>query len=172
MWLLSECQRDWAAQGNDIKVEELVASAQDVRANSFLINPNDHLFLAAGNMVGRIAEYCLANNSPVPTTPAEYARCIFDSLAQAYNDVISEYEEVEDHAFDVIYVVGGGSANDFLNQLTADVTGKKVITGAVEATLLGNIGMQAIAAGEVTGLPQLREMISRSINSKVYLPSL
>jgi len=171
MWLLSECQRDWAAQGNEIKVEDLVASAQKVPANSFLINPNDHLFLAAGNMVGRIAEYCLNNNSPVPSTPAEYARCIFDSLAQAYHDVISEYEEVEGHKFDVIYVVGGGSANDFLNQLTADVTRKKVITGAVEATLLGNIGMQAIAAGEVSGLPELREMISTSITQKVFLPS-
>jgi len=71
MWLLSECQRDWAAQGLDIKVEELVAAAQKVPTNSFLINPNDHLFLAAGNMVGRIAEYSIANNTPVPTTPAE-----------------------------------------------------------------------------------------------------
>lgn len=171
MWLLSECQRDWAAQGEVIEIEDLVANAQKVPANTFLINPNDRLFLAAGNMVGRIAEYCLANNSPVPSTPAEYARCIFDSLAQAYNDVISEYEEVEGHTFDVIYVVGGGSANDFLNQLTADVTRKKVITGAVEATLLGNIGMQAIAAGEVSGLPELREMISTSITQKVFLPS-
>ena len=78
---------------------------------------------------------------------------------------------MEGHTFDVIYVVGGGSANDFLNQLTADVTGKKVITGAVEATLLGNIGMQAIAAGEISGLPELREMISASIKQKVFLPS-
>ena len=171
MWLLSECQRDWAAQGLDIKVEELVAAAQKVATNSFLINPNDHLFLAAGNMVGRIAEYCIANNAPVPTTPPEYARCIFDSLALAYDQVISDFEEVEGHAFDVIYVVGGGSANDFLNQLTADVTRKKVITGAIEATLLGNIGMQAIAAGEVSGLPHLREMISTSITQKIFLPS-
>ena len=171
MWLLSECQRDWAAQGLNLKVEELVAAAQKVATNSFLINPNDHLFLAAGNMVGRIAEYCIANNAPVPSTPAEYARCIFDSLASAYDQVISDFEEVEGHSFDVIYVVGGGSANDFLNQLTADVTRKKVITGAVEATLLGNIGMQAIAAGEVSGLAQLREMIAASITQKIFLPS-
>jgi rhamnulokinase len=171
MWLLSECQRDWAAQGSSTKVEELVAAAQKVPANSFLIDPNDHLFLAAGNMVGRIAEYCIANNAPVPSTPAEYARCIFDSLATAYDQVISDFEAVEGHSFDVIYVVGGGSANDFLNQLTADVTRKKVITGAVEATLLGNIGMQAIAAGEVSGLAQLREMISASITQKIFLPS-
>jgi rhamnulokinase len=171
MWLLSECQRDWAAQGVNIQVEELVASAQKIPANSFLINPNDHLFLAAGNMVGRIAEYCIANNSPVPATPAEYARCIFDSLAQAYHDVISDFEAAEGHSFDTIYVVGGGSANQFLNQLTADVTGKKVITGAVEATLLGNIGMQAISAGEIPDLPKLREMTSASLTQKVFLPS-
>ena len=171
MWLLSECQRDWAAQGVAIQVEELVSSAQKIPANSFLIDPNDHLFLAAGNMVGRIAEYCIANNSPVPATPAEYARCIFDSLAQAYHDVISEFEAVEGHTFDTIYVVGGGSANQFLNQLTADVTRKKVITGAVEATLLGNIGMQAISAGEIPDLAKLREMISASLTQKVFLPS-
>ena len=171
MWLLSECQRDWASQGIHLGVEELVAMARKVAANSFLINPNDHLFLAAGNMVGRISEYCLINNSQPPSTPAEFARCIFDSLAHAYHQVISEFESVEGHPFEVIYVVGGGSANDFLNQLTADITGKKVITGAVEATLLGNIGMQAIAAGEISSLPQLREMISASFTQKVFLPS-
>ena len=122
-------------------------------------------------MVGRISEYCLINNSQPPSTPAEFARCIFDSLAHAYHQVISEFESVEGHPFEVIYVVGGGSANDFLNQLTADITGKKVITGAVEATLLGNIGMQAIAAGEISSLPQLREMISASFTQKVFLPS-
>ncbi|MEI6039023.1 MAG: rhamnulokinase family protein [Actinomycetes bacterium] len=171
MWLLSECQRDWKAQGLEIEVEALVAEAQKVPANTFLINPNDHFFLAAGNMVGRISEYCLLNNSPTPSTPAEYARCIFDSLAQAYHDVILDFEAAEGHTFDVIYVVGGGSANNFLNQLTADVTRKRVITGAVEATLLGNIGMQAISAGEISGLPELREMISSSITQKVFLPS-
>ena len=163
--------RDWKAQGLEIEVEELVAEAQKVPANSFLINPNDHFFLAAGTMVGRISEYCLSNNSPTPSTPAEYARCIFDSLAQAYHDVILDFEAAEGHTFDVIYVVGGGSANNFLNQLTADVTRKRVITGAVEATLLGNIGMQAISAGEISGLPELREMISSSITQKVFLPS-
>jgi rhamnulokinase len=171
MWLLSECQRDWAAKGESINVEELISSAQKIPANRFQIDPNDPHFLSAGNMVGRIAEYCRANNSPVPSTPGEYARCIFDSLARTYRDVIKEFESVEAHSFEVIYVVGGGSANDFLNQLTANITGKKVITGAVEATLLGNIGMQAIAAGEISGLPELRQIIAQSIPQKIFLPS-
>jgi rhamnulokinase len=171
MWLLSECQRDWLAQGMDLRIEELIAGAQKIPVDSFLINPNDHVFLAAGNMTRRILNYCTLNNLPSPSTPAEYARCIFDSLAHAYHEVIKEFEEVEGHIFDVVYVVGGGSANNFLNQLTADITGKKVITGAVEATLLGNIGMQAIAAHEIASLQELRKVITHSIAQKVFLPS-
>lgn len=171
MWLLSECQRDWEAQGTDLSINELITTAQKIPVDSFLINPNDHLFLAAGNMTGRISSYCTLNNLPTPGTPAEFARCIFDSLAHAYHEVITEYEEVEGHKFDIVYVVGGGSANNFLNQLTADITRKKVITGAIEATLLGNIGVQAIAAGEIASLQELRKMISHSIAQKVFLPS-
>ena len=171
MWLLSECQREWANDGYEIELDDLIAKARKVPSNVFLIDPNDHLFLSAGNMTSRIAKYCVANNSPVPSSPAEFARCIFDSLAHAYHGVISEFEALEKEAFDVIYVVGGGSANNFLNQLTADVTRKKVITGAFETTLLGNIGMQAIAAGEIESLAQLREKISTSITQKVFLPS-
>ena len=171
LWLLSECQREWANLGLVIELNDLIAKARKVPANLFLINPNDRLFLPAGDMTSRIAEYCLVNNSPVPSSPEEFARCIFDSLAHAYHEVIAEFEEVENESFEVIYVVGGGSANSFLNQLTADVTRKKVITGAIETTLLGNIGMQAVAAGEIDSLAQLRDMISTSITQKVFLPS-
>lgn len=171
MWLLSECQRDWAEKGENIEIEDLISGARKVPANSFLINPNDKIFFAAGNMTGRIVDFCISNNAPIPKTPAEFARCIFDSLAHAYREAILDFEEVESQTFEAIYVVGGGSANDFLNQITADITGKKVITGVVEATLLGNIGMQAIVAGEISGLSQLREMISSSIAQKIFLPS-
>ena len=172
MWLLSECQRDWLSQGIQTKVEDLIASAQKITSNSFLIDPNDPIFLAAGDMTGRITQYCKENYGIVPQSPAEFARCIFDSLARAYNQVIIDYEKLEKRTFDVIYVVGGGSANDFLNQLTANVTGKRVVTGAVESTLLGNIGMQAIAAGEIPSLKQLRQLITKNIAQKEFLPYL
>jgi rhamnulokinase len=171
MWLLSECQRDWLLQGISTNVEELISAAQKIPMDTFLIDPNDPIFLPAGNMLSRIADYCTINNLPSPTTPAEYARCIFDSLAHTYHDVISEYEEVEGHLFEVIYMVGGGSANNFLNQLTADITGKKVIAGSTEATLLGNIGMQAIAANEISSLSDLRKIISDSITHRIFLSS-
>lgn len=170
MWLLSECQRDWLRQGIQTNVEELIASAREIAPDTFLIDPNDHSFLAAGNMIGRISEYCRVRDFAVPETPAQFTRCILDSLALAYHKVISEFEKVEGCRFEVIYVVGGGSANDFLNQLTANVTGKKVVTGAVESTILGNIGIQAISSGEISSLKQLRQLIAKSITQKEFLP--
>lgn len=119
---------------------------------------------------GGIQEFCELNGVAVPKTPGEFARCIFDSLAHAYHGVILEFEKVENRVFESIFIVGGGSANHFLNQLIANVTGKTVIAGPVEATLLGNIGVQAIAAGEISGIPELRKAISQSFEQKTFLP--
>jgi rhamnulokinase len=171
MWLISECQKDWAKAGIAKSIEELIAEAEKIPTDSFLINPNDSSFLHPGDMVGRIQKICEANGVSVPKTPGEFARCIFDSLAHAYHDVILEFEEIENHHFDSIFIVGGGSANAFLNQLIANVTGKTVTAGPVEATLLGNIGVQAMAAGEISGLPELRRAISKSFEKKTFFPA-
>jgi rhamnulokinase len=170
MWLISECQKDWANAGMPKTIEELIADAQKIPANSFLINPTDNSFLPPGDMVGRIRDFCELNGVAVPQTPGEFARCIFDSLAHAYHEVILEFERVENRFFDSIFIVGGGSANHFLNQLIANVTGKTVTAGPVEATLLGNIGIQAISAGEISGIPELRKAISQSFEQKTFLP--
>ena len=171
MWLISECQKDWAKAGIAKSIEELISEAEKIPADSFLINPNDSSFLHPGDMVGRIQEFCVANGISVPNTPGEFARCIFDSLAHTYHEVILEFEQVENHNFDSIFIVGGGSANAFLNQLIANVTGKTVTAGPVEATLLGNIGVQAISAGEISGLSQLRGVISKSVEQKTFFPA-
>lgn len=170
MWLISECQKDWASAGMPQTIDELIADAQKIPANSFLINPTDNSFLPPGDMVGRIRDFCELNSVAVPQTPGEFARCIFDSLAHAYHEVILEFEKVENQVFDSIFIVGGGSANHFLNQLIANVTGKTVTAGPVEATLLGNIGIQAISAGEISGIPELRKAISQSFEQKTFLP--
>jgi sugar (pentulose or hexulose) kinase len=172
MWLISECQKDWAKAGIAKSIEELISEAEKIPADSFLINPNDSSFLHPGDMVGRIQEFCVANGISVPNTPGEFARCIFDSLAHTYHEVILEFEQVENHNFDSIFIVGGGSANAFLNQLIANVTGKTVTAGPVEATLLGNIGVQAISAGEISGLSQLRGVISKSVEQKTFFPAI
>jgi len=171
MWLISECQKDWAKAGIAMSIEELISEAEKIPADSFLINPNDSSFLHPGDMVGRIQEFCVANGISVPNTPGEFARCIFDSLAHTYHEVILEFEQVENHNFESIFIVGGGSANAFLNQLIANVTGKTVTAGPVEATLLGNIGVQAISAGEISGLSQLRGVISKSVEQKTFFPA-
>jgi len=102
----------------------------------------------------------------------EIAYVIYASLAESYTKTIAEIESVTGRGFTNIHVVGGGSSNDFLNQLTADATGLEVIAGPVEATLLGNIGVQAIAAGEITNLQELREIISHSFELKKFQPSI
>ena len=121
-------------------------------------------------MPDRIANYCREKNLSVPETPGEYARCIYDSLALAYARTIRKISLVSGNQIETIHVVGGGSANDLLNQLTADATGCEVLAGPVEATVMGNLAVQAIAVGAVSDLVQARELIGRSVTLKRFEP--
>ena len=170
MWLLEESLRYWKSQGIALTAADLARDASSLTRKQ-IIDTNDPRFAKPGPMPELIADYCRETGQEVPATPVEFARCIFDSLAHAYAQSLRQLEDAAGVKVREINIVGGGSSNQLLNQLTADVTRKKVITGAVEATLLGNIGMQAIAAGEVSGLAQLREMIAASITQKIFLPS-
>jgi rhamnulokinase len=107
----------------------------------------------------------------VPTTPAEYARCIFDSLADAYVKVIAQLELAAGRKINSINIVGGGSANKLLNQLTANATGKTVYAGPVEATVLGNIITQMQAEGVIKSLEQARAIIKDSFSQEVFKPA-
>ena len=122
-------------------------------------------------MPERIASYCREKNLTAPETPAEFARCIYDSLALAYARAIRKISSVSGKDIQTIHVVGGGSANDLLNQLTADATGCEVLAGPVEATVMGNLAVQAIAVGAVSDLVQARELIGRSVNLKHFEPA-
>lgn len=121
-------------------------------------------------MVDRINYYLRTHGDSELTSPFEIARCVFESLAQSYKDVIDEITKVTGQGYDRIHVVGGGSANTLLNQLTADVTGLAVSTGPVEATLIGNVGVQAIAHGEIHNLRELRHLISKNYRLDEYQP--
>jgi rhamnulokinase len=171
MWLLSECQREWDILENPMSIERLIEEAKLVPKNAFLIDPNDPIFLKPGVMTSRIREKCVSKEDMRIQYPGEYARCIFDSLALAYKEKIQALQLVENKLFEVVYVVGGGSANDFLNQLIADATSKTVVVGAVESTILGNLGMQAIASGEITSLSELRRVVGNSIKARTFTPS-
>lgn len=171
MWIISECLREWAENGDPISIEELVAQARNSEIEA-RINPNHESFLHPGKMVERIQYQVMINGGKELRSTGEIAYVIYASLAESYAKTIAEIESVTGRRFTNIHVVGGGSSNDFLNQLTADATGLEVIAGPVEATLLGNIGVQAIAAGEITNLQELREIISHSFELKIFQPSI
>jgi rhamnulokinase len=171
MWIISELIREWSNNGQSVSAAELVELARSVENNKTIINPNDSLFLHPGNMVERITYLAEQSGQVVPKTQAEIARCIYESLAFNYAEVIRQLESVTGRKFTRICVVGGGSANELLNQLTANATALPISAGPVEATLLGNVGVQAILAGEIANLKSLRGVIRDSFELKHYLPA-
>lgn len=170
LWLLEECRRTWREEGSLFSVAELIETAVRVPAGISVIDPNDSRFLAPGNMPSRIRSYCKETDQIEPSTPAEIARCIFDSLALAYKRTLRVIESIAQFEVEVIHIVGGGSANPLLNQLTADATGLEVIAGPVEATVMGNLVVQALLDGSIASLQDGRDMIALSFQTKRYTP--
>jgi rhamnulokinase len=107
----------------------------------------------------------------VPESPGQFIRCCLESLALAYRDKLATLETILSRRFDVIHVVGGGGKNELLNQMTADATGRRVVVGPFEATALGNALVQAMAAGDVSDLAELRRIVARSFELTTYDPA-
>ena len=171
MWILEECRRTWHLEGRDYEMPELLTLASAAKTFNTLIDPNDPLFAPPGGMPQRIHTYCVERGLTPPQTDGEYAICILNSLAHAYKKTLAEISAVTGRTIQVIHILGGGSQNDLLNQLTADICGMTVKTGPVEATLFGNIAVQAISAGVVANLTQARALIANSFTSKVFQPA-
>ena len=171
MWLLEECRRTWHLEGRDYEMPALLQAASDAKSFTTLIDPNDPLFAPPGGMPERIHAYCVERGLTPPQTDGEYAICILNSLAHAYKKTLDEISAVTGRTIEVIHILGGGSQNDLLIQLTADICGITVKTGPVEATLFGNIAVQAISAGVVANLTEARALIEKSFTSKVFQPA-
>ena len=169
MWLLEESLDYWAQSGQIYTAAQLAKEAA-LLPKGAVIDANDPRFEKPGAMPERIAALCKQTNQKIPQTPAEYARCIFDSLADAYVKVLDQLQQAAGVKVNSINIVGGGSANKLLNQLTATATGKTVYAGPVEATVLGNIITQMQASGEIKSLEQARELIKLSTDQEVYQP--
>jgi rhamnulokinase len=171
LWLLQSCRRAWAAAGREYSYEDLLAAAGE-QANSFesLVDPDDPSFLSPENMLDAIAAYCKRTGQPGPETPPEYTRCILESLAFKYRQVLESLESLTGKRFSEIRIIGGGAKNRLLNQFTANAAGRRVIAGPVEATALGNIAMQMLATGAVASLKEGRAIIERSFPSDCYEP--
>ena len=169
LWLLQECLRDW---GREADLPALLDAAAHAPGRRSLIDATDPIFLAAGAMPERIAAACCDAGTPVPRDHPEMVRCILDSLAEAYRRALAEASELTGKRIDVVHIVGGGSRNALLCQLTADAVGVPVIAGPVEAAAIGNLLIQARAAGAVSGdLTVLRALVARTQPLRRFEPS-
>jgi rhamnulokinase len=166
LWLLQECQRTWGEQD----LGRLLREAGAVPALRSVVDAGDKTFLAPGRMPERIAEACRASGQPVPETRAEVTRCILDSLALAHRRAVEDAQRLADHPVEVVYLVGGGTRNALLCQLTADACGLPVVAGATEAAALGNVLVQARADGLVGDLAAMRRLLTRTQPLTRYTP--
>jgi rhamnulokinase len=172
MWLLQESRRQWARSGESYSYDDLTKLAAEAPAFKSFIFVGDHRFLAPGDMVSRIQASCRETGQSVPQTHAEVVRCILESLALEYRWGTEKLRELSGKALRMIHIIGGGSRNSLLNQLTADATGCRVIAGPVEATAIGNILLQAIALGHLSSLPDGRALVRRSFEVTSYEPQI
>ena len=171
MWLYERCRKEWPEEVRQLSHPELQGSAMQVEAFRSIINPDDKAFANPVSMIEAIQQYCRDTKQPVPETPAEICRCIFDSLALRYRQVFGWLKEFADFNLNVLHVIGGGSLNKYLTQFTADACNVEVLAGPQECTAIGNIMLQAKASGDVADIWQMRQIIANSVEMVVYHPS-
>ncbi len=156
LWLVQECKRSFERRGKSYDYAELTRLAGQARPLRSLVNPDDLAFLKPDDMVTALQKWCGDFGEPVPQDEGALIRCALESLAFRYRMVLEWLEELTGTRIEVLHIVGGGCQNEALNQLTADACGRPVITGPVEATVLGNVLIQARTQGELKSLADLR----------------
>jgi rhamnulokinase len=170
LWMLQRSRQVWAARGHEFGYEELLELAERESPFRCLVDPDDETFLRPDDMPLAIDEFCAKTHQPAISCPGGYVRAILESLALRYRAVIKNIECLTGQQVHQIRVIGGGSRNALLNQFTADATGRKVHAGPVEATALGNAGIQMLATGGASSLREVREIIDRSFPTKTFEP--
>jgi rhamnulokinase len=170
LWLVQECRRQLEKDGQTYDYTQLTKMAADAKPFAAIINPDHAPFLSPGEMPKKIAEFCQQTKRAAPTSVGETIRTCLESLALTYRRTLEGLQDVLGRRMKVIHVVGGGSRNELLNQMTADACGVPVIAGPVEATAAGNILVQAMALGSIKSLADAREVVRRSFDVKRYEP--
>jgi rhamnulokinase len=170
LWLVQECRRQWIREGHEHTYAELARLADAAKPFGALVNPDHQPFLSPGEMPQKIVQFCETAREKAPATPGEFIRCCLESLALTYRKTLDGLEDVLGRKIKVIHIVGGGSQNELLNQMTADACGRTVVAGPAEATASGNLLVQAMALGEIKSLAELRSIIRASFELKQYEP--
>jgi rhamnulokinase len=170
LWLIQECRRQWQKEGTELSYGQLTAMAQKAEPFTGYLNVDEGVFLAPGNMPDRINEYLRSTGQNPTEDKGQMIRIIMESLALKYRQVMDAIEDVTGNTIEILHIVGGGIKNELLCQFTTNATGKKVITGPIEATASGNILMQAKAVGQINTLDQARKIVRNSFELKEYQP--
>ena len=170
MWVLEELRREWQARRAPYTHEELFNAAAKAEAPGFTIDLNTPQFSTRGDMMRKVAEACIGRGFSIPSTHAGITRLILESLARSHAEALTQLDAVTGAASEVVHIVGGGALNDLLNQLTADRTGRRVLAGPEEATVLGNLLVQARALGHLPEGTTIRDVSRRSSRIREFTP--
>lgn len=172
LWLVQQCRALWKQQGHEFGWQELTRRAEEHLPLQSLVNPDDPGFVAPLDMPAAIRDYCSRTGQIVPQTEGAVIRCALESLALRYRMVVAMLEELIGGPINTIHIVGGGTQNRLLCQMTADACNRRVVAGPVEATAIGNVMMQAVADGAVSSIAQAREVVRRSFKVEEYFPKM
>jgi rhamnulokinase len=168
LWLLQECRRAWAKEGHDYSYADLMQRASTARSIDTILDLDQ--FLSPGNHPRRICEFCRKTQQEAPQDPGSTTRVILQSLAARYAEVLNVLEQLTGRSLEVVHIVGGGSQNRLLNQLTANAIGRRVIAGPSEATAAGNALTQAMGADDINSLEELRSVVRASFSLEEFRP--
>lgn len=170
LWLVQEGRRTWARAGEELSYAEITRLAAEAEPFRAIIDVDADEFFQPGDMPARIQKYCARTGQPVPETKGAIIRCALESLALKYRWVLDRLEEMLGDRLEPIHIIGGGTQNRLLNQLTADASNRSVIAGPIEATAIGNVLMQAVALGHLTSVDEARAVVRYSFQPETYVP--
>ena len=171
LWIVQECRRHWQSGGEDFDYAQLTSMAREARPFSAILDVDESVFSTIGKMPEKIAERCVHSGQVAPQSKNEIVRSSLEGLALKYREVLENLRRKTGKSLQQLHIVGGGTQNELLNQMTADSTGCEVLTGPIEATGVGNVVVQMMAQGEVSSLAEARELISLSFEPKQYEPN-
>ncbi len=170
LWLIQESRHYWNKSGKDFSFADLEKLALESEPFKCFINPDAPEFVPHGNIPGRVRDFCRKTGQYVPETEGEIIRCIYESLAMKYRETFEKLIESTNRDYPVIHIIGGGTKDTLLSQMTSNACNRPVKAGPIEATALGNIAVQLISLKEINDIKQAREIISKSEVLKEYTP--
>ena len=170
LWIFQQIRKSMQRRGKNIDWSDMIAAAKDATPFSLLLDPDEPSFAAPDDMLDAICEYAKRTNQNVPENDGEVCRASLEGLALRYRVCLQMLEQLVENKITTVHIVGGGSQNEFLCQMTADACNCTVVAGPVEATSIGNLAMQLVGTGKLSSINEVRQLIRRSFDTVVFQP--